>query len=195
MFAKAYYKNRFTLSSGIVSKSFSPQDVESKSKGVITYSSRVAGGSTAFAPLRENLTKPYGIKTEEGACVEEKIAYNDILGVTCKDGLITYRIGADKYQPTEDSIFMFDVSANKECKLKVGLLSFSAGKVTEYFSLVKVVGGTWQNVKLSVKSFKTKEGVPIRDFGVIDALSFETENYDAENENRAEFYINNALWV
>ena len=189
VFAKAYYKNRFVISSMIVCKSFGEQEVLPKTKGVIVYSSRIKEGNTAFAPLKENLTKPYGIRIEDGGLVEEKEAFNDISGVTCKDGLITYRVGALKYQPSEDSIFMFDACADKEGKLRVGLLSYKNDVVIEYFTTIKIVGNTWQNVKLSVKSFKTKDGAPIRDFGGINAISFDVE------DETTEFFINNALWV
>jgi hypothetical protein len=188
-FAKAIYKNKFSVCSPISVIKFEESDVVFKNKSVILYSSRIEDSETAFAPLIENVSGAYGFSLDEEDLVEVLECKNETVGISCKNGLITFRVSASKYKPKEDAILMFDVYVKEAATLRVSLTSKTPNGNITYSASVKVIGEVWQNVKLYKNSFKTKEGVPIKEFSSLVWISFDTE--DGKNE----FLINNALWV
>ncbi len=188
-FAKAVYKNKFTISSPISVIKFEEDDVIFKNKSVILYSSRTKDGETAFAPYREFSCVSCGFSLDEEDVVTIKDSVNETVGLYSKNGLTTFRVGAKKYHPKDDAILMFDTFSENNGTIKVILHAKNGANKISYFASVRVIGGVWQNAKLFKNNFKTLEGAPIRDFSNVYAISFDSE----KQEN--EFLINNALWV
>ena len=88
-----------------------------------------------------------------------------------------------------NKIFGVDIFSKNDGFVKVSLHAKS-GKTDVCYSVnVKVISDVWQNVKLYKNSFKTKDGVHIKDFSKVYALSMVSEDQEVE------FLINNALWV
>lgn len=188
-FARATYKNKFSVCSPITSIKFEETDVAFKNKSVILYSTRVQDGETAFCTFRENVSGVIGVSLIETEEVSVSPAIDETEGLTSKNGLITYRLKAQKYRPKEDALLMFDVFSKTSGVIKVSLHAEISKTEVLYTANVKVLENVWQNVKLYKNSFKTKDGAPIKDFSNVFALSMCSEN------DETEFLINNALWV
>ena len=111
-----------------------------------------------------------------------------IEGVTCEWGLLTFKIGASKYKPSENAILLFDVYAKEAGSVTVKLIADYSGRKTEYMLRANLSGGNvWQNVKMDLNKFKTAEGMSLKNVNIVNALVFEVEGGD--------YLINNALWV
>lgn len=188
-FARATYKNKFTISSPISVIKFDEKDVIFKNKSVILYSSRTKDAETSFAPYNEINGSSLGFSLSEEDVVTVKESVCDTVGLYSKNGLISFRLSATKYAPKDDAILMFDAISEDTINLKIALHVKNGKGKQIYFANVKVISGVWQNVKLFKNNFKTLEGAPIREFSNVYAISFESEN----QENG--FLINNALWV
>ncbi len=188
-FARATYKNKFSVCSPIASIKFEENEVAFKNKSVILYSTRINDAETAFAPYKENVTGVIGVSLDEEDCVSILEAVNETEGLYSKNGLITYRLRAQKYRPKDDSILMFDIYSKKDGVVKVSLHAKINNINVSYGASIKVISGVWQNVKIYKNRFKTEEGAPIKDFSSVYALSMVSESEDVE------FLINNALWV
>ncbi len=184
-FAQATYKSGFTIGSTIIAKKFSNEEVNLGYKSNVLYSSRLTNAETSFVCASVN---------EEQICVDEKSPVKvkkgakGIEGLTCLGGLTTFKINAQKDRPKADAILMFDVQASVDTDFVVKLICDYYGQRVEYLAWVKLFGGElWQNIKLSLKKFKTKEGMPLRGYDKVEAISFVATD--------GEFMINNALWL
>ena len=108
-------------------------------------------------------------------------------GITCKSGVNTFSISAEKVKPESDALIMFDAFVKEGGDITVKLITDYFGQKTVYSATAKVVGEEiWQNVKFSVNAFKTAEGIPLKSYDKVDAIEFYSDK---------EYLINNALWV
>ena len=186
-FVKAVYKNGYVIDSDLVCKKFEEKEIESSHKSKIIYSSREENGSCAFYPAGEKVKKPYGIVIQDNYLVEEKMGAMDITGVTCKSGLLSFRMTLEKYRPQDDGILLMDAYLKYGGKLTVKLICDFYGYKREYLAHAKVNGGeVWHNVKLSLNNFKTAEGMALRTLKDIQAIEINADS---------EYLINNVLWV
>ena len=111
-----------------------------------------------------------------------------IEGITCEWGLLTFKMGTEKYKPSETAILLFDVYAKEAGTVTVKLIADYSGVKTEYLLKTALLGGNvWQNVKMDLSKFKTAEGMALKSLNKINALVFEVDC--------ANYLINNALWV
>ncbi len=186
-FGVAEYKNGFIIGSDVVARRFNSEGVKLVRKSKLIYSSREKQTADAFYPLAFSQNKPSCLSIKGDVHVVEKKGAMDIVGVTAQGGLLTFRLASKKYKPTDDSMLMLDAYLKQDGVLTVSLITDYFGTKTEYSANVKVKGGEiWHNVKLELKNFKTPEGMNLRSFEKIEAL---TVNADVE------FLINNLLCV
>ncbi len=187
LFVKAIYKNGYVIDSDVVCKKFTETEIESGYKSKIIYSSRENNSDSAFYPAGNRLKKPFGIILEEDYNVEEKNGAMDIIGITCKTGLLSFRIGLEKYRPLDESILLFDAYLKQDGRITVKLVCDYYGNKREYLASIKVNGGeVWHNLKFSLNNFKTAEGMALRGLKDVQAIEIHADG---------EYLINNVLWV
>lgn len=186
-FARAEYQNGFRLCSNVICKKFEPTDVDGEHRYRVLYSSRILDGERFFSSRLENEEKPTGIIiTKDGASVKEKKGAFDITGLYSKGGLLTFKIGAKKYKPTEGEMMMLDVYMENGGEIEVKLIADFYGNPMQYVATEKINAGIWQNVKLEMADFKLEGGLPLKTYQKIEAIEINSKN---------DFIINNVLWV
>lgn len=186
-FASVTYKTGYTVNSDIIAKKFKNQDVAPSHKSKILYSSREANSISAFYPSGATVKKPSGLAIKQGPFVEEKKGAMDIWGITCESGLISFKIGMDKYRPSQDGILLLDAYLKEKGTVTVKLITYCYGDKIEYKASAKVAGGEiWNNLRFSLSSFKSNEGMTVRSIEKIQAIEINADQ---------EYLINNVLWV
>ena len=187
-FAQVKYKNGMVIGSNIVNKKFKKEQIKPSYKCNIIYSSRFVDGESVFEAENQVDENPPSINVIDKNRVLVKKGPMGIEGVTCEWGLLTFKIGADKFKPSETAILLFDVYAKEATTVTVKLIADYSGEKTEYLLKANLTGGNvWQNVKMELAKFKTAEGMALKSLNKIDALVFEVDC--------ANYLINNALWV
>ncbi len=184
-FVKAVYKNGYEVCSRVCGKIMEQKKPTVRQNNLI-YSSRYENSYTQFGSANEQESVS-AIDLTEKTVVSERIGPMKMLGVTSACGLLTFGVMSEKVKPDGNSIIMFDAFVNGGGEITVKLICDYFGAKTEYMAVAKIVGeDIWQNVKLTLSSFKTAEGLPIKKFERIEAVEFSCNG---------EYLINNALWV
>ncbi|GEM_PF-2205089 len=185
-FARAEYENGLKLCSAIFCKKFAEGETAETNRHRVFYSSRMSLGTNGFYPAKENSDGAYVVNTDAHAVVKVKNGPMDIAGLFCPQGILTFKVNAEKYKPSQGAILMLDVFVKNGCNFQVKAISDYFGKKTEYVASVKMFGSLWQNVKLENNNFKTAEGMSLKSYEKIEALEFSAQE---------DFLINNLLWV
>ena len=187
LFARAEYDSGFRICSNIICKKFSKEEIAGNHRFKVLYTSKIQDGKRFFAPLVENEHKPTGIDTDKDCpSVCEKKGPFDIIGLSARGGLLTFKIGAEKYRPNDDEMLMLDAVVKGGGDLKITLATDFFTNKQSYSADIKIIDGVWQNVKLSVGDFKTSGGVSLKSYSKIDAIEITSEK---------EFIVNNILWI
>ena len=185
VFVAARYENGFYICSNIESVKIPKENKTTIDDSRIVYSSRITSRSVFF-PVKEEYGSS-GIDFTGANAVHKKAGPMGVEGVCSKNGLFTFKVGGAGFFPAYSSVLMFDVYAKEDATLKVSLISDYDGERTEYYETVELKGGeVWHNVKLDSRNFKTEEGMPLKSYDKIYALSFSVDG---------EYLINNVLWV
>ena len=185
-FVKAVYKNGYEICSRVCGKLFEKKIDAFKRTNKIIYSSRIDNFETRFGPANEESLLS-AVDVEGQINVEKLYGPLKMQGITCKSGVNTFSISAEKVKPERDALIMFDAFVKEGGDITVRLITDYFGQKTVYSATAKVVGeDIWQNVKFSVNSFKTAEGIPLKSYEKVDAIEFYSDK---------EYLINNALWV
>ncbi len=188
VFAKAKYKSGFSLCSPIISKKFSEDEVKHSYKSNIIYSSRLPCAESVFSVACKTCSDCEQIFITDNCAVKVKKGPMGIEGVSRNCGLITFKMNSIKDKPRQDAILMFDAHSKADINLNVKLIANYLDNAQTYFASVKVYGGNmWHNFKLPINKFKTAEGMLLKSYDGINAISF--------NSDDGEFLLNNALWV
>ncbi len=188
LFAKARYKSGFALCSPIISKKFTIEEINKSYKSNIIYSSRLEVSEAAFSVVCNDCKDCEQIFINDNCSIKIKKGPMGIEGISRQCGLTTFKINSVTDKPKEGAILMFDAHSKIDLMLSVKLIANFFGEKQAYLATVKLYGGNiWHNFKLPINKFKTAEGMPLRSFDDIDAISFECEEGD--------FLLNNALWV
>lgn len=187
LFVKATYKNGYIIDSDVVCKKFTESEIERGHKSKIIYSSREENSDSAFYPAGNKAKKPYGMVIDQDFSVEEKTGAMDITGITSKTGLLSFRIGLEKYRPLDDGILLLDAYLKDGGKITVKLVCDYFGNKREYVASLMVNGGeVWHNLKFTLNNFKTAEGMALRTLKDVQAIEIHADG---------EYLINNVLWV
>jgi len=187
-YANVVYKNSLSISTNILSKRFSIDQVKGTFKSNILYSSRIKNAHSIFAPAKPSIKCTKNFDLVDRGIVREKKGPMGIVGTTCSGGLLTFAMAGSKYQPKNASMLMLDVYAKEKTSLVVKLISDYFGNKIEYFVNVNLLGGdVWHNVMIEMNKFKTAEGMVLKDYAKIDAIEI--------NVDEGEYLINNVLWV
>ena len=180
-YCKVIYKSGFSVCSNVISKKFGEKDIVKSNGQKVIFTSRNEIDTNPFVGIKED-TSAY-IHFSDRKRVFLKKGPMDICGVYAEGGLLTYKIGIKKYNPSEDAILLFDIYLPEDGEFKVILTEDG----TEYSAVIKVAGGNfWHNVQLERNRFKTEEGRILKDFSKITTLKIKTDK---------EFLLNNMLWV
>ncbi|MBP5307534.1 MAG: hypothetical protein J6Z34_00165, partial [Clostridia bacterium] len=111
-----------------------------------------------------------------------------ITGISSSKGLLTYKVSERCVDIRPDSIFKLDLYCDTEITLAVRLRAdIGTPFETVYNNYTSVPRGeVWQNVVLSIKDFKTDDGMPLSEDAVIGSINFSADGF---------FAINNVLLI
>ena len=121
--------------------------------------------------------------------VEPKIVQGPfgVYGITTQIGnLSTYTIGEYKFKCENQNLLQFDVCSSKSRELTVEITSGSNGVYNLFYSTITIPENVWTKCSLKVSDFKTKDLVPLKEWGNIKKLTF-------LNVDNALF--NNIIWI
>ncbi|MBR5388014.1 MAG: hypothetical protein IK147_00945 [Clostridia bacterium] len=187
VFARALYENGSAVSSVVLCRNFTDTETESNGKERVLFSSQLSEDATAFYQAEEGRGEIFGLRSEKGKDVSVGSGPMEMHGLCARYGTLTFKINERKYKPADGSMFMFDVCVRSGENFCVKLVTDYFGEKTEYVAAVKIFGGDiWQNVKLELNNFKTKDGMGIKSYDKIQAVEFSADG---------EFLVNNFLWV
>ena len=182
-FAVAEYKNGVTVSSKIVYGTLARMSVRASN---MLYTSDM--GTDCFTPANEKLNAIGGIIFNESDGIRLAECSNGITGVTSRYGLLTYKIGENRFKPGRRSILKFDVFSSDYTVLKISLLTGNKlGELEEYS--VKVNFGcnnSWYNVQVAFTDLKNEMNFSLKDFESVSAIKIESDSL---------FAINNVLLI
>lgn len=185
-FARAEYESGIKVCSVIGCKKFGPTECGASDVHRVLFASRSTNRVNGFYPAKENTRPPFGITLDKTETVAIKNGPMDIAGLSCNNGIITFRVNGQKYKPLSGAMLMLDVFVEGGGNFCVKAITDYFGKKTEYIAQVKLFGDLWQNVKLEINNFKTAEGMSLKTYDGVEALEFTADR---------EFLINNLLWV
>ena len=186
-FAVANYQDGLSIGSNVMATRFEQNDVAPLFKSNVIYSSREVGAENTFFSASENLSSSK-LAISENTAVSLKKGPMGILGITGESELTTFKVGCDRYRLPDGSMLMFDVYAKERSELTIKLICDFFGEKREYSARVQLLGGqVWNNIQLEMNKFKTEEGMALKSYEKVEALSFYVENSD--------YLINNVLWV
>jgi len=182
-FAVAEYKNGVTVSSKIV---FGKVNYRAVRPSNMIYTSDM--GADCFCIANENANTTGGFIFNESDGVRLAECSNGITGVSSRYGLLTYKIGENRFKPGRRSILKFDVYSTEYIKLRIGLLiGDRLGNVEEYSITVTLDGcKAWHNVQVAFADFKNSKNFALREFDSVSGFKLESESL---------FAINNVLLI
>ena len=182
LFAKAVYQTGYSVSSSVICKKFSSEQVKEMPKSTVIYSGRRKNSESVFAGITDKVFDIDGIGR-----VIVKNGPMEIEGTRAEKGLITFKVNAEKDKPKDDAILLVDLFVREDTEVSISLIADYFGEKTEYSASVKLSGGkVWHNVMLERLRFKSAEGRTLKDYSTINAIVFKSEG---------KYLINNALWV
>ncbi len=187
-FARAKYKNGFSVSSSVVAKRFKSSEVKKGYKENVLYSGRIANSESVFV-AGFNTCEINSTRLEKDTVNEVTVKKGpmDIEGVYAQNGLTTFKINSNRDKPNDDAMLMLDLYAKEDSTLTVKIVADIENQPIEYFATVNVIGGNiWHNVKLETSKFKTEEGRILKSYEKVNSLSFKCSG---------KYLINNVLWV
>ncbi len=186
-FARAIYKNGFTICSAVYGKEFKENELGTKFKSNIVYSSREIEKQSIFTPARENNVRPTGVNLAEERMINVVQGPDEIVGVNCYGGVLTFNVNTKRCKPSDDAMLMLDVFIKESGVLTVKLISDYLGNRVEYTATEKLNGGEiWHKIRLDKSKFKTAEGRPLKNYDKIEAIEIDAFGY---------YLVNNILWV
>lgn len=185
-FVQARYDSGFTVCSPISAKKFKSEEVDIKHKERIVFSGREEDAVSIFGE-RSLVDESFSLKIDKNIGVKEKNGPMGISGAYAENGLITFKINAEKDKPVDDAMLMLDVYVKSDDELTVKLICDYFGKKTEYMCKVAVKGGkVWHNVQIDMNKFKTVDGKIIKSYSQVNAIEFSLNGT---------YIINNVLWL
>lgn len=179
VFAVAEYKNGVTVSSKIAFSRLNDH-VLPRSSNMI-YSSGLGTDCFCVSNEKKNTIGNFIFDENDGVILAN--CANGITGVSSRYGLLTYKIGENRFKPERRSIVKFDVYCDEYTKLYVSLMnSDEIGNLTPYTVKVELNGcKVWQNVQIAFFDFKSECNFGLREFDNIAAIKLEAESLFAVN--------------
>jgi hypothetical protein len=182
-FAKAQYRNGFKISSPVVAKRYSNNEVVCQPQFNVIYASREYAKNGIFEALTTDVNVAFGMKTQLEVLKEIKGPMG-ILGLPATRGLATFNV----LEPSDDAMLVLDVYSKQDCEVKIELIC-NAFTINEqrYFATVKAVGGNiWNKIQIEKSQFKTADGYHIKSYDTVKLILITGDG---------EFAINNLLWI
>ena len=112
--------------------------------------------------------------------------YGGIRGISCKLGLVSYRVGETRYEPPAGAAFRFDAWCPEDARIRV--IFFRDQEETKGFSATARIegGGKWKSVLFDADDFKAEDGSVLGEFSGVLSVVIAGEG---------EFLVNNVLWI
>ncbi len=185
-FAKAKYSCGFAVSSKIAVKKLDAKYNNQTEKCRIFYTSADGTDSLTIGKYDKNVMAGCFLDSSIPAVQVMKGPFG-IAGATSIYGLKTYKIGDEKYAPSENALLKFDIYCKKPAVLEITATAYLSGVAENYVCNLRLPGGErWTNHILSAKDFKNAINKPLVQFCEAVSLTFTSVD---------EFYLNNLLWL
>lgn len=183
----ARYSNGFSVTSKIKEFAVKKQYRNSEGKSRILYSSE--DDLNGFLPFRQRASSVADcFVTGNFANAKLLPGYGGILGISCGVGLLSYRVGEERYRAPAGAELQFDAYCKEDAVCKVSFIYNDK----EYGQLIYTCetkvegGGKWKKINMRANEFKTDTGIPLDDFTRVYAVVFDSEG---------EILYNNIIWL
>lgn len=182
-YSEIAYKNGFTVSSPLVVKRFSKNEVKCVPQFNVVYSCKEKYKEGIFEGINTNVKTSLYMKTVSEPVVEKVGAFG-INGVDASRGIYTFNV----LKPTQDAMFMIDVYSQLGAKVTIDLVVNALTDSEKVYSVtVDIEGGNlWHKLQFEMAKFKTKEGFSLKSYENVKAIKIHGDN---------EFIVNNLMWI
>ena len=185
VFTFVNYSNNFSITSKILEVPLEKQYSNSRPVSRVVYTSE--DGRNGFVGYRRRAGSIADCFMD-GSSSQVKLlpGYGGIPGITCTNGIISYRVSEPRYEPPEGASLEFDAYCAEDATLSVTFFSDNAETVG-YTAEARIEGGEkWKKILLNPDDFKTENGAHLSDFkGMISMMIFSS----------AEVLVNNVIWI
>lgn len=187
VFCRVEYKNGLSLSSNILCKKFNSEEIVKTHKSQVIYATREEKSASHFTIAKENVKNPMYIDLDKDSVVKSIVGPMNIPGITCKNGLLTFKIISQKDKPQDDALLMLDAFVKDGGTITIKLIENYFQEKIEYVATATINNGNlWQNIKFERANFKSNLGRPLKSYLTIEAIEITAEN---------QFAVNNILWI
>lgn len=182
-YSEIVYKNGFTVSSPLVVKRFTKNEVKGLPQFNVVYSCKEQYKQGIFEGVTTNVKTSLYMKTVYEPIVEKEGAFG-ISGIDASRGIYTFNV----LKPHSDAMFMVDVHSKTDTVVKIDLIVNALTEDERVYSVaVNIEGGNlWHKLQFEKAKFKTKEGMPLKSYDNVKAIKISGDN---------EFLVNNVMWI
>ncbi len=179
------YSNGFSVTSKIQEITLDHPYRNSCMKSRILYSAEQGtDGFSVFRNRAEAIADCFTNSLHGGA--EVKNGFGGIPGISCKVGLVSYRVSEPRFEPSYGAAFKFDAYCERDAKLTV-VFYMDMEEEIEYSCTMHVSGGgKWKKFVCESQDFKSKTGNALPDFSSVVSVVFLSED---------DVLLNNILWL
>ncbi len=118
---------------------------------------------------------------------EIRVGYGGIAGISCKTGLVSYRVSEPRFEPLRGAAFKFDAyCAADDAELTVCFYSDNEEEKGYFCTYHVPAGGKWKKYVCESGDFKSQTGVPLSDFEGVVSVVFYSEK---------DVLINQIIWL
>ncbi len=179
------YSNGFSVTSKIMEITLKRAYKNACPKSRIIYSS--ADGLNGFCAHRRR-ARSIADCFAEGSDADVRLVdgYGGIKGITSAAGLVSYRVGEERYAAPENAIFQLDAYAKEDAGVEIVFYTDDGEQVGYSYRTQIAGGGKWKKLNLEASDFKSETGASLPDFVRAFSVVFLMEG---------EVLFNNVIWL
>ena len=185
VYAFVNYSNNLSVTSKILEVNVEKKYKNACPKSRVIYSeSEKRNGFSTFWRRTHSIADCFS----DGAnsSVRQLAGFGGIKGIATTPGVISYRVGEERYEAPEGASFRFDAYAASDATLRVVFYKDEEEEVGFSGEVQIAGGGGWKSVLFDPTDFKSDTGAPLQDFhGVVSVVFMSDEDV----------LINNVLWI
>lgn len=179
------YSNGFSVTSKIMEITLKRAYKNACPKSRIIYSS--SDGLNGFCAHRRRARSIADCFAEgSDADVRLEDGYGGIKGITSSSGLISYRVGEERYGAPENAVFQLDAYAKEDAALSIIFYTDADEQSGYSYKTTVAGGGKWKKLSLEAGDFKAETGAQLADFSGVFSVVLQMEG---------EVLFNNVIWL
>ncbi len=184
VYAFVNYSNNFSVTSKILEVTVTKKYRNVCPRSRVIFSE--ADGMNGFTRLRRREFAVADCFSAANSGMRRAAGYGGIMGMSVKGGIISYRVGEQRYEAPEGVSFRLDAYAQKSARIRVVFYKDEEEKVGYWDEAAVEGGGKWKSILFDCSDFKTDSGAPLQDFKGVCSLSILSDD---------DVLINNVLWI